>query len=108
MAMIAFEDSKGRVWRVWSVSPEAMQKRDYLATAYKSGWLCFEADDTGERRRLADVPDRWELLAPERLELLCRVAERVERREPGRSTGITPAEGLTTIGGESTGERSGS
>lgn len=43
---------------------------------YERGWLCFESGD-GEKRRLAPVPDDWEGSADERLEVWCRLANRV-------------------------------
>lgn len=46
--------------------------------AAADGWLSFESD--GELRRLVPVPRNWEQATPERLELMCRVAEEVERR----------------------------
>lgn len=46
--------------------------------AAADGWLSFESD--GELRRLVPAPKHWELATHERLELMCRVAEQVERR----------------------------
>ena len=51
-----FEDGDGKTWRVWHVVPQ----NDVLKTSSPDlarGWLCFEND--GEKRRLADPPERW-------------------------------------------------
>ncbi len=71
-----FTDSAGVAWRVWATMPQvgaAYEER------YRAGWLTFE-DATGNRRRLAPIPPGWQEALPERLELMCRVAE---IRRPG-------------------------
>lgn len=70
-----FVDSQGRAWRVWSTIPSHASK---AMGAAAEGWLSFESRD--ELRRLVPAPRNWEEAAPERLELMCRVAKAVERR----------------------------
>jgi len=55
--------------------------RARVTNGYERGWLTFET--AGEKRRLAPVPSGWEAFSPERLELLCRMADRVELRSAG-------------------------
>jgi hypothetical protein len=50
-----------------------------LPEDWKGGWLTFESGD--EKRRLAPVPEGWERLRPQRLELLCRVAKPTTRHQ---------------------------
>jgi hypothetical protein len=73
MGYIEFTDGAGRSWRVWRTVPEIALHRLTLAPDWKDGWLTFES--TGEKRRLAPVPTEWESLPPQRLELLCRMAQ---------------------------------
>ena len=80
MALVVFTDSKGERWRVWNVDPGTLRQSSFLGEEFRTGWLCFESESTGERRRLADVPGSWESLAPDRLDLLCRAAISVTRR----------------------------
>jgi hypothetical protein len=73
MGLIDFADSEGIRWRVWHV--ETPPSRAHLMDPqYRNGWLVFEREDGGERRRLNQVPDDWMALSHERLSLLCRVA----------------------------------
>lgn len=71
MAYVEFTDRAGRSWRVWHTIPSDDVVRS-LPDDWKGGWLTFESGD--EKRRLAPVPEGWDDLRPERLELLCRVA----------------------------------
>ena len=57
--MREFKDRDG-VWRVWPVVPPS----DATPTAgdpFRTGWLCFEAAESGRRWRLpvAQAPSRW-------------------------------------------------
>lgn len=52
--------------------------RATVSSGYEQGWLTFESSD--DKRRLAPVPAGWETFSPERLELLCRMADVVEQR----------------------------
>ena len=72
MAYVEFTDRAGRLWRVWYTMP-ANEVAASLPDDWKGGWLTFESGE--EKRRLAPVPEGWDDLRPERLELLCRVAK---------------------------------
>lgn len=72
MAYVEFTDRAGRLWRVW-YTMAAAEVATLLPDEWKGGWLTFESGD--EKRRLAPVPEGWDRLRPERLELLCRVAK---------------------------------
>ena len=88
-----FTDSTGRAWRVWSTVPE--QPRGMPAD-HAGGWLSFESGDT--LRRLVPVPRAWEECLPERLELMCRAAEEVQRRT-GPFTRLARPDPDATVGG---------
>ena len=94
MALVTFTDSKGVRWHAWNVERGrfASTRTDYLATEYRTGWLCFENEDASERRRLATYPDDWMTMPAQRLELLCKAAEIVPVRRDGRiaATGEFP------------------
>jgi hypothetical protein len=61
-----FTDSTGVEWRVWEVFPNKgsdksnaeLSRSSLKDTAFANGWLCFES--SGEKRRLAPIPDGWE------------------------------------------------
>ena len=72
-----FTDSTGMEWRVWEVYPsgnpdegvaEALSHSSLKNTAFANGWLCFES--TSQKRRLAPIPEGWELHDPPVLEEL--------------------------------------
>ena len=73
MGYAEFKDGAGRSWRVWHTAPGMDTHRTTLPPEWKDGWLTFES--TGEKRRLAPFPAEWESLPPQRLELLCRMAQ---------------------------------
>ena len=85
MALVIFTDSKGERWRAWNIVPDSVRQASFLGEEFKTGWLCFESEISGERRRLADVPEDWHTLPHERLDLLCKLATLVTRRTPERS-----------------------
>jgi hypothetical protein len=90
LSLVVFTDARGERWRVWNVSPSALRRSEYLGAEYRAGWLCFESESSGERRRLASAPDDWTALAPARLELLLKAAAPVTRRtvyEPDADAG---------------------
>ena len=89
MATRAFTDREGGDWKVWETIPQ--DARGCLP-AFAKGWLTFESASTGERRRLAPVPEGWADASEDRLILMCRVAE------PGR-TGwrTTPPNGVPRL-----------
>jgi hypothetical protein len=69
-----FTDSAGVDWRVWDTVPWPKAVYD---ERLKGGWLTFQSGVV--RKRLAPIPPGWEEATPERLELMCRVAEAVRR-----------------------------
>jgi hypothetical protein len=87
MAVRDFVDANGVSWRVWPVTPEALQPRtaaeDYLGE-YSEGWLCFESPS--ERRRLAGFPRNWETLSDRELSTLLNAAVPVPPRKTSHST----------------------
>lgn len=62
--MREFKDHRGREWRAWEVTPEAIypqtKAEDYLADCFRSGWLVFETVDGLDKRRLCPPPFGWE------------------------------------------------
>lgn len=92
MALVVFTDSKGERWRVWNIDPGTLKHSSFLGEEFRTGWLCFESEISGERRRLSDVPPDWETLPPDRLELLCRAAASVTRRVPDEGA-VQPDDG---------------
>ena len=92
MASRHFTDRDGAQWRVWSTIPR--DSRSCLP-GFEQGWLTFEHDSSGERRRLAPIPAGWEAMADDRMLLLCRLAQ------PLRGARIpTPVELLLADDGE--------
>lgn len=73
MGLITFRDENDVRWRVWQVDTPATRAH-LLEPTFRTGWLVFEREDGGERRRLMQVPDDWSSLSPERLGLLCGLA----------------------------------
>jgi hypothetical protein len=74
MPMREFRDSAGVEWRVWETTPRA---GSVYGEHLKAGWLTFESATV--RKRLAPIPHGWDEATPERLQLMCRVAEVVRR-----------------------------
>lgn len=82
-------DRRASVAALWSARIPVVDRRTIerrrtstiratVSRGYEQGWLTFESPD--EKRRLAPVPAGWETFSPERLELLCRMADVVEQR----------------------------
>lgn len=73
MALRTFVASDGTTWTAWLV------QSGFAATVpgTPTEWLAFQNEDNTERRRLLEVPDGWEALPDERLDLLRRMAEPV-------------------------------
>jgi hypothetical protein len=90
MAVRDFVDENGVTWRVWPVTPDALQPRtaaeDYLGE-YGEGWLCFES--AVERRRLPRYPEDWEELSDAELCALLVTAAVVPQR---KTTHLPPPE----------------
>ncbi|MDB4917006.1 MAG: hypothetical protein JWM95_4650 [Gemmatimonadetes bacterium] len=109
MAYRIFRDSRGREWQTWDVTPSLGERRigerrmysvafhhedlrsrnerratgghrPLMTAGLDTGWLCFEAAD--EKRRLAPVPNDWQVCPRERLEEYCERAT-VARRATG-------------------------
>jgi hypothetical protein len=53
--------------------------RATIAPEFTYGWLCFET--SGEKRRLAPVPDGWDRADDETIEQWCCTAKAVTRRK---------------------------
>ena len=68
-----------------------------------SEWLAFQNEDGTERRRLLEIPEGWETLPDDRLDLVRRMAEPVRpwatRHTPPGGVGQHDPSGT---GGEST------
>ena len=82
MAMREFNDSDGVHWIVWATRPWTGGVLESL----RGGWLTFVSPRS--RKRLIGIPEDWEALSNERLELLCRAAEDVKR---------TPEAGIDSV-----------
>jgi hypothetical protein len=79
----AFLDRGGATWDVFAVYPAGrLSPHSQLPGTYPQGWLCFESG--AEKRRLSPIPDDWQTLSDEQLELLFERAETAGRRR-GRS-----------------------
>jgi len=68
-----FEDSTGRTWRAWPVTPGTARAREssrQFLGSFQEGWICFEALDNSGRRRLPRREPRWSELAPRELQRL--------------------------------------
>lgn len=55
--------------------------RTLVSVGFEHGWLCFEST-SGEKRRLAPIPDGWATATPDKLWLWCRAAAEVARCDP--------------------------
>jgi hypothetical protein len=75
MPMREFTDSSGVAWRVWNTRPSISL---LYGEALREGWLTFESPT--QRRRLAPIPEGWEEMSEERLEVISRGATEVSRR----------------------------
>ena len=61
-----------------------------VAAEFAYGWLCFET--TGEKRRLAPVPEGWDRADDETIEQWCCVAKPAVRRKTSEFRGTGGAE----------------
>jgi len=88
MAVREFDDERGRRWRVWCITPEAIhpvtRAEDYLADCYQLGWLVFESTSGDDKRRLCPFPKAWELESDEGMRALLSRAEAVSTRKLSR------------------------
>jgi hypothetical protein len=79
-----FTDEQGIDWRVRVTTPTA-RVAPTLPAGFQDGWLTFESG-AGESRRLAPVPNRWELVDDFALAALCRAA--APARRIGAASGV--------------------
>jgi hypothetical protein len=65
-----FRDADGIEWTAWEVDAahiaESLQRSAYLDPALAEGWIAFD-NLHGDRRRLAPIPEGWELSSDEQL-----------------------------------------
>ena len=79
MASREFTDSKGRIWRVWDVTPSHLHpvtRAEEYMEPWAGGWLAFESQNE-KRRLVAPYPRRWTEFDIKQLEALCSTAEPV-------------------------------
>ena len=62
--------------------------RATIAPEFTYGWLCFET--SGEKRRLAPVPDGWDRADDETIEQWCCTAKPVTRKKDPAQRRIEP------------------
>ena len=88
-----FKDPAGVEWRVWEVipskagietSPRTQSRTSLSSTPYANGWLCFESGS--EKRRLAPIPEGWELRTPSGIAELLQQATPVTSRARSAET----------------------
>lgn len=99
-----FHDPDGAVWNVWDVvptlmdallaagrgEPRSMSPRT-VEQSLSKGWLCFQHGE--QKRRLAPIPDDWERLPEQSLQLLLSVAVNVAaHRATERSSSMGQSE----------------
>jgi len=80
-----FEDTDGKSWRAWPVTPELSHTRTASRRSlgdFQEGWICFEALDNSGRRRLPRLGRRWSDLSAEELPRLLEEAIAVPVRKP--------------------------
>ncbi|MDB4890139.1 MAG: hypothetical protein JWL61_1994 [Gemmatimonadetes bacterium] len=73
MSLKTFRAPDGTIWTAWRVETGAAP----VVPGTPSVWLAFQNEDGTERRRLMEVPDDWEQLSDQLLDLLRRMAEPV-------------------------------
>ena len=73
MSLKTFRGADGSTWTAWRVETGTVP----VVPGTPSVWLAFQNEDGTERRRLLDVPDDWERLSDQSLDLLRRMAEPV-------------------------------
>jgi hypothetical protein len=101
MALREFIDESGRLWTVWDVRPELVERRlrnagppvgmrerriharrrALIPSGMAQGWLAFESDD-GDRRRLAPIPNvprAWSEASDRELRVWCAMAQPMPR-----------------------------
>lgn len=86
MALRTFLASDGTTWTAWLVQSGGVTTVPGAPTE----WLAFQNEDGTERRRLLEIPDGWETLPDDRLDLVRRMAEPVR----GWASRHTPPSGV--------------
>lgn len=88
MAVREFDDERGKRWRVWCITPEAIhpatRAEDYLADCYQLGWLVFETTSGDDKRRLCPFPKEWQGASDQEMRELLSKAEAVPTRKLSR------------------------
>ena len=85
MSLKTFRAADGSTWTAWRVETGTVP----VVPGTPSVWLAFQNEDESERRRLLEVPDDWERLSDQSLDLLRRMAEPVVTgRRPSPPGGI--------------------
>lgn len=74
MALRTFVGSDGKTWTAWLVQTGAAASVPGSPTE----WLAFQNEDGTERRRLLEIPEGWEALSDERIDLVRRMADPVK------------------------------
>jgi hypothetical protein len=75
-----FVDDAGVFWRVWDTYPIAATTLRNVSPVYANGWLTFESET--ERRRLAPIPEHWEMASRDAIGDWCANAPRVSAPGP--------------------------
>ena len=73
MSLKTFRAADGSTWTAWRVETGTTP----VVPGTPSMWLAFQNEDGSERRRLLEVPEDWERLSDQSLDLLRRMAEPV-------------------------------
>lgn len=60
---------------------KGMKRAVNVSSEYRGGWLCFESD-SGEKRRLAPVPQGWDEAGPDKLATWLQAAKIVVKCAP--------------------------
>jgi hypothetical protein len=100
MALRTFAASDGTTWTAWLVQTSGMAAVPGTPTS----WLAFQNEAGTERRRLLEIPEGWENLSDERLDLVRRMAEPVK----GWASRHTPPGGIDQHDPSGAGETGGS
>jgi hypothetical protein len=85
MSLKTFRAADGSTWTVWRVETGTLP----VVPGTPSVWLAFQNEDGTERRRLLEVPEGWDQLSDQLLDLLRRMAEPVGSwRRPSPPGGV--------------------
>lgn len=97
MALRTFIAPDGTTWTVWLAQSAGAVGLPGAPTE----WLAFQNADGTERRRLIEIPDGWDTLPDNRLDLLRRMAEPVRgwtsRHTPPGGTGRADPSGADGV-----------